>query len=885
MSESGGSQLTAGTGQILRSIVRWSRRLPAWQRDALRRLFEHGELTDADLAELLELCKAPHHLLPSGEVPPAAEPLHDDHVAAGAALGITVSLKGIRNVRHVNALTLEQTLKFRHDGLTIVYGVNGSGKSGYARVLKKACRTRSPAEQILPNIFEDQPDAPASATIDFEMAGESKSADWTDGESAEQALSAISVFDAACAPVHVEATNDVAYTPVALDILRALAEACRRFRAELDAEKRRLAEDVPAAIREPRCDENTAVARLVRSLSADTTQAEIEALATLSEDEEKRLESLKSDLANDPMRAAAQCGVVRTRLGRTIERVSTIAERLSDGAVEQFRELLADAETKASAAQVAATRLFSDEPLPGIGSETWRVLWDSARGYSTREVYPDVSFPVTGEVDGEKARCVLCQQELDDEAVTRFGKFEDFVRANVQQAADAAKRELDARRTQIASAYVSAHDCRDVVQQVRDELAGPELAAALRRYLSWARHRCRSLLQAESVEAWPALPDVPAPVEADLRRIDGELDGRIAQLRELAQSGDRRHMEAELRELEDRIWLASVKSDLIADVLRRQRLSALDACLGDVVTTRISLKSNHVAQALVTQALRRRFDDELRQLGVDHLEAQLIPDGSRYGVPRFRVRLSAKLDAPVAAVLSEGEHRCIALAAFLSELATADSESGIVFDDPVCSLDHQYREAFARRLVKEAPERQVIVFTHDLVFAYQLHQAAQEEGMEPFFQYVARTGDTIGICQSSLPPNARPVSERINSIQRHTAQATALFLDGKIVEWQEQAKALCETIRETWELAVEDALSPVFRRFDAKVKPVGLRKVAVLSSSDCDAVEQARQRCSAMLHSLSVAVNAPPPAPDQINDEIRALADWVEGVAQRQANT
>jgi hypothetical protein len=43
--------------------------------------------------------------------------------------------------------------------------------------------------------------------------------------------------------------------------------------------------------------------------------------------------------------------------------------------------------------------------------------------------------------------------------------------------------------------------------------------------------------------------------------------------------------------------------------------------------------------------------------------------------------------------------------------------TGIVFDDPVSSLDHMRREQIARRLAREAKVRQVNVFTHDLAFA------------------------------------------------------------------------------------------------------------------------------------------------------------------------
>ncbi|MDP3617342.1 MAG: AAA family ATPase, partial [Rhodoferax sp.] len=63
-----------------------------------------------------------------------------------------------------------------------------------------------------------------------------------------------------------------------------------------------------------------------------------------------------------------------------------------------------------------------------------------------------------------------------------------------------------------------------------------------------------------------------------------------------------------------------------------------------------------------------------------------------------------------------GEQRCLSIAAFFAELSTADDPSGIVFDDPVSSLDFQWRGSVAQRLVEESKRRQVIVFTHDVVF-------------------------------------------------------------------------------------------------------------------------------------------------------------------------
>ena len=67
----------------------------------------------------------------------------------------------------------------------------------------------------------------------------------------------------------------------------------------------------------------------------------------------------------------------------------------------------------------------------------------------------------------------------------------------------------------------------------------------------------------------------------------------------------------------------------------------------------------------------------------------------------------------------------------MAELATTENKSGIVFDDPVSSLDNMHREAVAKRLVAEAATRQVIVFTYDLAFLFELNRAAEDAQPKP----------------------------------------------------------------------------------------------------------------------------------------------------------
>ena len=81
-------------------------------------------------------------------------------------------------------------------------------------------------------------------------------------------------------------------------------------------------------------------------------------------------------------------------------------------------------------------------------------------------------------------------------------------------------------------------------------------------------------------------------------------------------------------------------------------------------------------------------------------------------------------------VLSEGEQKIAALADFLTEVQLNKNNCGIIFDDPVTSLDHDRKEKISERIVLESKERQVIIFTHDLVFMSKLVRHASDSNIE-----------------------------------------------------------------------------------------------------------------------------------------------------------
>src|SRR6185295_3817819 len=173
---------------------------------------------------------------------------------------------------------------------------------------------------------------------------------------------------------------------------------------------------------------------------------------------------------------------------------------------------------------------------------------------------------------------------------------------------------------------------------------------------------------------------------------------------------------AELKELEARIILGKHSSLILDEIKRKQRLAAYDQCIRETSTTAITRKSTELTKRLVTDQLRARFKEELDNLEFNDLAVEIKAAAGTKGALSHRLIFSNAPGVTIAHVLSEGESRTLSLASFLTELQTAPSNSAIIFDDPVSSLDHVWRGRIARRLVAESERRQVIVFTHDILF-------------------------------------------------------------------------------------------------------------------------------------------------------------------------
>lgn len=861
---------------VLESILEWSTGRTAWQRDALRRIVSNGKLTARDLEDLIELCKQGKGK-PSSATP---QPLEKAHLPANPGQGAAISLLSISEINGVNNLAAGQTLGFEPNGLTVIYGDNGAGKSGYARILKRACRARH-AGKIEPNIYAQQPaTGPASATIVYTVGGVPQAPEkWQDSNTPHSALSAVSVFDSDCASVHLNEKNEVAFRPFGLDIPDELAAACQAVKEALTAEQRKHEQSRNPIFAKPSWKESTAVGKAMAGLKPDTDIENLKALAILTEEEDARFARLKEDLSKNPAKAAAEQILKADNLKRLLTMLASVGEQTTDQALSRIHDLARTARMKREAARLAGEGAFSGDPLVGIGGEVWRSLWEAARRYSTEAAFPEQTFPPS-EAD---MLCPLCQQPLQAEAIQRMGRFEKFIQDDTEKQAQTAESELKSARHAIGSLGISTRKEKANLQELDLHNAG--LGRRARRFLAAARLRRYELQKAIEKE----LPLVLRPVEADpmaeIARIETTIRNYAEELRKSALGEERKKLESDLAELGDRSLLSGMIQTVQEEIERLKNIHFLEKCLGDTATTAITKLGNDIADTVITPKLRDRFQEEIAKLAAEKVRVEIIRSGGKHGSPHYQVRLFAKPDAKVGAVLSEGEQTCVALASFLTELATALHQSTLVFDDPVTSLDHKWRKRVAKRLVEEAQHRQIIVFTHDLIFVTDLDDLATRQKRSISLTTVSRGQAGAGIASDGLPWKGKSVEDRIDKLEKRAKKAKELYDNDEEDKYNDEAGDIYSDLRTSWERTLEEIVfARVVQRHRDYIDPHDLRKVTVLDDTDCDTFRDGYKRCCEITdaHDKSKGRNASAPPPVEMAQDIWVLKGWVATLRARQ---
>lgn len=855
-------------------ILSWSRSRPLWQRDALRRIVLIGYPDEEEFGEVLALCKKEHG---DQSVTLTAKPLSKEHLPVDPGAGESISLSGIANVAGVNQLATGQTLTFGETGLTIVYGQNGTGKSGYTRILKNACRSRH-AGEIMPDVYSSSPTGTAKADLKIaRTGGATETVPWeNDGESAEM-LSAITVFDRDAASVHVQKKNEVWFRPFGLDIPDDLAGVSQEIKARLTTEKETLEKKRNSVFTNPIWSTRSALGKALSALRHDTDISAITPKSPFSDADEARLAKLQADLAQDPAVAAKAQRDHATQLDQLEAYLKRIEQALNAEAIQTLHATKKSAGDMRSAANTAAHDAFSGLGLEGVGETVWRTLWESARAYSQVAKEDGAAFPPSS-----RDICVLCHQEIDEPTAARMLGFEDFIKKDTETKAAEAERVFQEAEQKFRAVAVHVNKVSVAYRSLK--ASNFDLAKQVLRFIAFARR-----VQAQTLAQFSG-EEVPNPLALPASVTDA-VSNEATQTRVYATSLDdasggeaREAVLNEHADLQDRKQSRELLDIAKTEIARLAEQKRIEDCLRDTATTAITRLGNEIADNLITPRMRDRFQQEIVALAGNRVRVEVVRSGGKFGSPQYEVKLYANPKAKVHDVLSEGEQTCVALASYLTELANASHTSALVFDDPVSSLDHRWRSKVAKRLAKEAGVRQVIVFTHDMIFVNDLAQLASERNTPIALAHLTRGQDVVGIVNKDLPWTASSIRDRIDKLEKKARAAKRLFEAHDDEGYKTEVTSLYSRMRATWERALEDIVfANVVIRHRDYIDTKNLKRVTALEEADVQSFQSGFKKCCDFVdaHDPSRGHDHEPPEPTEIMADIQTLKDWSEALRSK----
>jgi energy-coupling factor transporter ATP-binding protein EcfA2 len=821
-----------------------------------------------DLGEVLAMVKEEHCAGGAALVQPIV--LSADHIPAVGARS-NVHLLRIDNLQHVNRLPAGHGVDFAPDKLTVLFGENGAGKSGYARVLKNACRARTKLP-VLPDVFAaGEPRPTPSADITFAInGGAATTASWRQGAVPARALGNVAVYDSSCGADYVAKEGISDYQPYGLPYLNRLADAQKAMQATIEQERSQIRLNA-AAFTDLHGQHD--VGEILGGLSKDTDVSRLRVLAIITAEETARIGELEKILGTmnpEPDARAAE------RLAERLDTAAASAQKshryVTDKALDEVRQRQANANAAADAWKLAQDRLHTKEDdvdidlLDGTGNDAWKKLFKAAEAFSTCHAYPDHAHP---NVD-DGARCVLCQTPLDVSAKGRLTRFATFIADAASTEADATAARMKETMTAIAEANLAPLDTPTLTEL---ETADPGLHAFVTQIVeAWAKRR----LWVETcvgTREWsterPPLPDGDA-LDVRLRTKAEALRTHAKELRASLDPGAKRTLADEKVALVARQGLAQRIAQIeqhIRDANLHHNLTKVHTALA---SRRVSVKMTELANAYITAELAKAMTEELTALGY---RRKVLPDiRGRTDVGQTMVTLKVKdcNDAP-GLVLSEGEQRAMSLALFLAEVRLQGHFSTVVFDDPSTSFDHHHRRHIADRIVALAAERPVVVFTHDAVFLTELSRAIGDQDQPVAYRTIAWSGVGPGFVNEGLTWETMNTDARLTDMEASVKPLTAYAGDYMDEATKEAVKVGYTKLRGTIERAVREVfLNNTVRPFTDEVSIGSFGAVIGHPQEEWDRVSEMYARCCEVTdaHDTNAARQLPIPEPAVLLEDI-----------------
>jgi len=771
------------------------------------------------------------------------------------------TLDKIENLRNVNAIDDECILEFGKN-LTIIYGDNGAGKSGIGRLLSNACLSRKP-RKLLPNAkLVSYPTTKATADFYVSNATGSNVIKYTLGQTHES-LKAFSVFDHECALIHLNSENKVEFVPSKIKIFDEVFKSILIIETKLQEEIVARQKDNPA---EGLFTGASSITEFLNSLSYKITDLQIDdALTFTSADktllaEKKKIvaKKLKQDISKQKKELSDECDDLTTFKSTLSAKSSALTKEKAD----EINALIKEIKDKKDIADKLSVKNFDFLSFKNIGSMEWKSLIVAAQKLYDKEVVSNGG--------AELEHCILCRQLITDKEKTLFSDYWKFLKSTAETELTTARQALaisldGLERTNTSwptfsetevAVKILKKDTPSDLEKIKTGFG--DLKSQILKWIGQVKKE-----QDVSYVDLKIILDSIATLITEKKKTETKLVDPASEINTL---------NGEIAYLEQKQQASGIISKIKKYVGWLSWKNAIGVINLPTIRGNTTRKKTEIMGELVISQYVVIFNKETEELDCNF--GLKVESHGRDATTVKELKLEFARGYSPSDILSEGEQTVSALADFLTESKLDKNNSGIIFDDPVTSLDHERRTTIAKRLVKEAKERQVIVLTHDIIFLLDLQFYSDSESVAHTSVSMRRSGDKIGLIKPELPWIALDVKRKVGYLKNELPilkKAEA----GDQDEYRNKVKLWYMLFREAWERAVEERLfKGVVQRFNKSIQTQKLGKIDV-NPTLIKEITDGMTESSKWLHDMAAGMNPSIPKSEGLVTELKSLEDFI----------
>lgn len=643
------------------------------------------------------------------------------HIVNGASLNITVPdiinettdseirLTKLIHKGGVNALKEYQTIKFSND-VTILYGMNGAGKSSYFKVLNEIVGGNQKKE-IFPNIYTEAP-KPIEIELSFQPKnGQGQTINWSGGSRSLDLLNRCKVFDTSYLDglLATRKADSTLIEPLGLNLFTYLVKIIDGFKSGLNnkANEERLLK--PKLELKYLRDEIKIL--LENNEISNEIKSQIEKLYIFSDENLKKLKynqeelnTLKQTNIEDKIRLKKND---KDELESIKMHIDNAMKEIVEASIKTQSLIKTYLESK-DANELAKKQFEILSSIPANNTEEWKEFIKAGERY-------------TSKLDSTEKVCVYCRQPLiDDNSINLVQSYVDFLKDESERKLNKTTHDLELLRKELNEILIKLkikENIELILKDTKIENLDRNLSQIIDNIIVDLEKSKEELIRGIDSKNYRdikitlhnkdiielKLSKIITNIEAEITKLEDDNIGKNIQIGKL---------EKDLKYLLENKSISQQKENFKQWFDIDYREQKLRQKAEQINTTSISNLSKTAHNDLLTETLKNNFIEELKSFGFDKLEVQIENAGAQKGTSNTRLTLTKNKD--IKAVLSEGEQKAVALALFIAEAKIQTSINPIILDDPVNSLDHKIAGNFANRLLQL--ENQVIIFNHNKLF-------------------------------------------------------------------------------------------------------------------------------------------------------------------------